>query len=524
MEIERLVPGEGLETVAVIGADGGGAFEIAGLGLEPGPNSLVAVSSDDEGNTSRVSLPLLAVSHMPPEPPGSLTAVPDGSDVTLAWTTPIDPESAGVRILRDGAAINETVSALVYDPVVDTLNASDGDLSSWELVVDGNPATGWTPTRVPTRGTPEWWSWTWLEPVELDEITIGWAQTDPPQVFEIDVLMDGGWLWLATLSWDGQPTMTAPAGMTASGVRVRIPMTGFCGTASCLPELTEIGVTSLVRTTANTYLDEGLPEGVYSYEVNQRNVWGQSSWAAGVAVAVGADQPLAPTDLAAAPLDCGGLELQWQPAGSQPGALVGHRIYRGDQPGGPYSIIGSTGAAQTTWTDAGAPVGIERHYFVTSRVVIDGVVVESQPSTPASGTASCLNPPPPVITHPTVAGQPIQITPLQIPISIRGTAISGSVITLLHDGAPVESKPSSWSFSFYSVDVHAGVEHLCRAAGAPRHGHRLSAHRRRARSESGLRSRRRLVDHHTFRGSPRGSGHGRGNHRAGFSVGRGCDL
>ncbi len=49
VEIERLVPGEGLQTVAVIGADGGGAFEIAGLGLDPGSNSLIATSSDDEG-------------------------------------------------------------------------------------------------------------------------------------------------------------------------------------------------------------------------------------------------------------------------------------------------------------------------------------------------------------------------------------------------------------------------------------------------------------------------------------------
>ncbi len=120
------------------------------------------------------------------------------------------------------------------------------------------------------------------------------------------------------------------------------------------------------------------------------------------------------------------------------------------------SPIGSTGAAQTTWTDPGAPVGIERHYVVTSRVVIDGMVVESQPSTPASGTASCLYPPPPVINHPTVAGQPIQITPSQVPIWIRGTAISGSVISLLHDGATVETKTTSSVFYFYDVEVHPG--------------------------------------------------------------------
>ena len=456
VEIERFVPGEGVQTVAFIEADGGGAFEIENLGLNPGTNSLIATSSDGEGNTSRVSLPLLVVSHALPGPPENLTAVPNGNDVTLAWTTPLDPESAGFTILRSGSVINETVSALVYDPVVDTLGASDGDPASWELVVDGNPATGWAPSRVPTLGTPEWWSWSWPDPVELDEITIGWSQTNPPQIFDVDVLTGGGWLWLTTLSWDGQPTTSVPAGVTASGVRIRIPMTGFCGNASCLPELNEIGVTSLERSTGDTYLDESLPEGVHTYEVTHRNTWGQSSWTAGVSVAVGPEQPLAPTDLTVIPLDCGGLVLDWQPAASQPGTLFGHRIYRSDQSAGPYSIIGSTGATQTTWTDSGAPVGEERHFFVTSRVVIEGVVVESQPSAPISGTASCQNPPPPVINHPTVTGQPIQITPSQVPIWIRGTAISGSVVTLLHNGATVETKTSSSVFYFHNVEVHPG--------------------------------------------------------------------
>jgi subtilase family serine protease len=457
VEIEIFVPGAGLRTAAIVESDANGVFEIKNLGLEPGANSLTAFSTDDEGNTSRVSLPLLVVSHPPPEPPENLTAVPNGDDVTLSWTTPPDPESAGFTIVRAGTAINETVSALVFDPVSHALSASGGDVTGLGLVVDGNPATGWAPTRVPTLGTPEWWSWTWPDPVEIDEVSIGWSASDPPQVFDIDVLTGGGWLWVATLSWNGEPATLVPVGVTASGVRIRIPMTGFCGNASCLPELTEVGVTSLERTTGNTYFDENLPEGAHSYELTHLNIWGQSSWSAGVAVAVGPDQPLPPTNLTAAPLDCGGIELQWQPTAGQPGPLSGHRIYRSDQAAGPFSMIGNTGAVQNTWTDSTAPVGEERHYFVTSRVVIEGVVVESQPSTPAWGTASCLNPPPPVITHPTVAGQPIQITPSQTPVRVKGTTIWGSVVTLLHNGEPVETKTSSSLFSFYDVEVRPGL-------------------------------------------------------------------
>ena len=34
-------------------------------------------------------------------------------------------------------------------------------------------------------------------PVEIDEIVVGWSPADPPQVFDIDVLTGGGWLWVA---------------------------------------------------------------------------------------------------------------------------------------------------------------------------------------------------------------------------------------------------------------------------------------------------------------------------------------
>ncbi|TFG38588.1 MAG: hypothetical protein E4H44_03665, partial [Candidatus Aminicenantes bacterium] len=457
VEIQRFVEGESLLTVAVVEADGDGVFEHDDTALNPGANSFTAVSSDEHGNTSRISLPLLVVSRPFPDSPEDLDAVVAGSDVTLSWTVPPEPESAGFEVARSGAVINETVSAWPYDAVMDSLNTSGGDPATWPLVVDGDPSTGWTSTTSPSLGRPAWWSWIWPDPVELREIVVGWSQTDPPQLFDVDVLTSGGWLWLTSTSWNGQPTTIIPAGITAAGVRIRIPMTGSCGSSASPPVLTEITLSRAERTMGNSLVDPGLADGPYTYGVRQRNVWGQWSSAAATSVAVGPDQPMPPSDLSITPVDCGGLALQWQPAAAQPGTLTGFRLYQSEAQGGPFQLRYNLNASQTSITDGTAPVGIERHYVVTSLVNLAGVIVESDPSPSSSGIAICVNPPAPVITQPTTAGHPIQITPAQVPIEVRGNAISGSTITLLHDGVPVQSKTSYSTFWFAGVDVRPGT-------------------------------------------------------------------
>ncbi len=454
--IDRFTPAGGLQTVATVDADSSGAFGLDDAALEPGVNSFTAVSRDPEGNTSRRSLPLLVVLHDEPEPPDSVSAAPAGGDVTLSWSAAPDPDDAGFAVSRDGVVINETGTPRVFDPAFDVVGAGSGDPADWLVVVDGDPATGWTPDRVPTAGMPEWWSWTWPEAVEVARIAVGWSTTDPPQRFDVDVLTAGGWLWSATLPWDGQPTMTVPVGVTATGVRIRLPESGWCGGLSCLPELTEVGVEIGSRTTGSSFTDTGLPDGVYSYEIRRHNTWGQVSPPAAVAVAVGPEQPAAPTGLTVTPVDCAGLALDWQAASGQPGTPVGHRVYRSEHPGGPSELIAATGPTQVSAGDPGAPVGATRFYVVTSLVGMSGVVIESAPSAQAAGTASCVSPPPPVITHPTTVGQPITIAPSQTPIWIRGNAVAGSTVTLLHDGAPVAEEVVGSVFMFFGIQVHAG--------------------------------------------------------------------
>ncbi len=459
VEIQRSDEGGSPQTVAVVEADGNGVFELEDTPLNPGANSFTAVSRDDHGNTSLSSLPLLVVSRPYPNPdrPENFDAAVAGSDVTLTWTAPPEPESAGFEVSRSGSVINETVSAWPYDASGDTLNASGGDPATWPLVVDEDPSTGWTSSTSPSMGRPAWWSWIWPDPVELDEIIVGWSPTDPPQIFDVDVLTSGGWLWLMSTNWNGQPTTIIPSGITAIGVRVRVPMTGSCGSSACPPVLTEVALSRAERTMGNGLVDSGLADGPYTYEVRQRNVWGQWSSAAATSVAVGPDQPLPPSDLSITPVDCGGLALQWQPAATQPGALAGFRLYRSEAQGGPFQLRYNLNASQTSVTDGTTPVGIEHHYVVTSLVNLAGIIVESDPSPSASGTAACVNPPAPVITQPTTAGHPIQITPSQVPIVVRGNAVPGSTITLLHDGVPVETKGSSSVFWFADVDVHPGT-------------------------------------------------------------------
>jgi len=94
---------------------------------------------------------------------------------------------------------------------------------------------------------------------------------------------------------------------------------------------------------------------------------------------------------------------------------------------------------------------------VSSIVESAGVWTESRLSEIVSATAVCDDPPPPVITQPTVAGAPITVTPAQLPITVLGTAVPGSTITLLRNGTPIRSQPAGYTFGFSGIEVDAGV-------------------------------------------------------------------
>ena len=108
------------------------------------------------------------------------------------------------------------------------------------------------------------------------------------------------------MCWDGQPTMTVPAGLTAAGIRVRLPMTGSCGGSGCIPELAEIDVGR--RTNHRTQLPRRRPAGrclpIRGHRAQHLGavVLGSSEVSVGWPA-----QPLPPTDLTVAAVDCGGL-------------------------------------------------------------------------------------------------------------------------------------------------------------------------------------------------------------------------
>ncbi len=456
IEIWRTAAGQ-TTLVATVEADASGMFEVENAALADGANVFSVISRDAWDNTGPGTMPLLEVSRDPPDWPHNLAAIPDNGDVMLLWTATDDPESTGFSVARDGTTVNETLTPHPYDPATHTLSATGGDPASWAAVVDGSPSTGWAPERLPSFGRPEWWAWIWTGPFEIGELAVTWSATDPPQLFDVEVLTPEGWLWLATTAWSGQPTVAIPAGVAASGVRVRLPVTGACGTAACLPVLAEVAVTAVERTTDQHYLDASVPAGAHLYQVAHRTAWAQTSSVAQVSVALGPDEPLPPTALTAIPVDCGGIRLTWQPAAGQPGPLHSFRVYRADQAGGPWTLVMTAGSSSTTATDVTAPVGVASVYAMTSRVNVGGTYVESALSEPAGATAVCASPPPPVITSPTTSGHPITITLAQTPFDIRGQAVAGSTVTLLHDGAPVTSKLNgSNSFTFPDVPVHPG--------------------------------------------------------------------
>lgn len=456
VEISRQGLGGTPSVVDVVPVEPDGTFELDDIDLEPGATAFLARSIDSEGHLSRTSMPLLVVSTQHPATPADLTAFPDSGDVQLTWRSPPNPDGAGFSVARDGVTVNEIPAAVGYDPALHSLDASAGTASDWASVVDGDPATGWTADGFVSAGRPAWWTWSWPTPFEIDGIEITWTAAEPPQSFDVDLLTSGGWLWLRDVAWDGSPTTVLAPGVTASGIRIRVPQPGPCGTGACPPRLAEVAITRVDRTLDPSWIDHGVSDGVHRYEVAQHGRWGLVSSFASASVAVGPGEPLPPTAVTASPRQCLGVELAWSPTTTQPGTLIGHRVYASAPAVGSWEFVRWAGTTGSTVVDD-APVGVERDYAVSSIVESAGVWTESRLSEIVSATAVCDDPPPPVITQPTVAGAPITVTPAQLPITVLGTAVPGSTITLLRNGTPIRSQPAGYTFGFSGIEVDAGV-------------------------------------------------------------------
>ncbi len=268
-------------------------FAFADVNLNPGSSNVwQVIASDGAGNRSRPSASLVVVRHDPPAAPEDLTAAAVGNDVDLSWSALPAPDSTGFRISRDGAVVNETVQQLTFDGATHTVTASSGPAGDWLAPLDSDPLTGWQGDEAPTPSAPAFWQWTWPA-AELEEITVTWDNALLPSSFEVDIQADGDWLWWATFPTPTLPTTILAAEVEATGIRIRLRETG-CPWPACAPTLVEVSASTVTRTTASPYADQGLTPGAHHYDLSQVNRWGQQSPSATAVALVDVAPPAPP--------------------------------------------------------------------------------------------------------------------------------------------------------------------------------------------------------------------------------------
>ncbi len=385
--------------------------------------------SDQDGNRSHWSTPLIIVRHDPPIEPTNVGATAAGNDVQVDWDASVDPDLSGYLVGRDGALISDSPTAFPYNAGTQQLIASGGALADWEMVVDGNDATAWYPDAE-TAGAGPSWQWTWNDSVALETVRVAWMGGAYARRFSVEVEIDGHWLWwyYAENNWSTETLVDL--GIEATGVRLSVPPGTYCSSCA-LAEITLAGVDHLQT---NQYTDPDLPGQAYEYGVRNLNRWGQESPEASVSVQIGGTALAPPENLQASPASCGEISLTWAAPTPPPDNPESYRLYRATGIG-EFSLLVQVPADRLEWLDTGLEEGLTYRYRATSLAWIDGVLVESDASAEASAVVECSTVPPPVLLVPTVAGEPIDWP--SDSADIGGRAWPGSDVTLLQDGSPV---------------------------------------------------------------------------------------
>ncbi len=428
IDFERIGDGGDWEQMASLPFEGPlVAYSSASLAF--GFNSYRMRGSDRDGNRSRWSKPLIIVRHDPPIEPTGVAATAADDDVQVAWDASVDPDLAGYLIGRDGELISDIGVPFPYDMGTHVLTASGGTLAEWQSVVDGDDTTAWYPDAETAQAGASW-QWTWSDPVAFESVRIAWMDGAYARRFSIEVRVDDRWLWwhYAENNWSTETLVDL--GIEATGVRLSVPVGNYCSSCA-LSEITLAGVDHLQT---NQYTDTDLPGLAYEYGVRNLNRWGQKSNEISVAVQLGGTALAPPANLQATPGSCGEISLTWSAPTPPPDSPESYRLYRATG-AGEFSLLVQLPTDRLDWLDTGLEDGLTYRYRVTSLGWIDGVLVESDPSTEVSAAVECTTVPPPVLFVPTVAGKPIDWP--SDSADIGGRAWPGSDVTLLQDGSSV---------------------------------------------------------------------------------------
>lgn len=401
------------ETGIAQGEGTGAAFTVDGVPLVPDGNVLRARGEDAAGNRSIVSDEIVLISNAAPGGVTGLEATVEDRTVSLQWAPVADPGLAGFVVHRDGEQLTRAVPQEEAASITAT-----GHSQSAAQAFDGNPATAWVP-YAPGTGT---WTVTFPAPVLVERVRLRFAppgDTNPGTAADYTVLA----------RWQGRDLpIVRGRGNADLAVEHRLPAPFLTNALSVALEspggLAEVTVERLDVVPAGTqsFQEQGVPDGLHTYEVRAIDVYGALGEAGAVPAAVGdVDPPSRPTGLVATPSERD-VHLTWNP---NPEPDIAHYIVLRDG-----ERIGTTPTPE--WVDPGLENGTYRYTVIA----VDAAGLESVEPEPADATIDVQPGPPaaPVILEPTDAANPITLAASVT--DVAGRADPGSSVALEVDGEP----------------------------------------------------------------------------------------
>jgi len=202
------------------------------------------------------------------------------------------------------------------------------------------------------------------------------------------------------------------------------------------------------------FLDTNLAGGDYTYSMTVVDLAGnESAPSNAVTVTVQADAPEPPVNLiVVAPPSGNLLELSW--AMSPSPDVVRYHVSRSLQSGGPYAVLASVDAPQSSYQDTTVIPGQTYHYVLQAS---DAPGNLSAFSNEASATPiDSVTPPPPVITFPTSADEPIQVESPSL--AVAGSAEPGVRVDLRNNNQLVASTQALADYSVIEAPLATFVE------------------------------------------------------------------
>lgn len=426
------------------------AFSFEGVSLVRGENDFSAVAIDSEGNRSCISDSLLITKTILLPPPEGLRDLVTGHDVQLSWLPVIDPELNQYYVYRNGNRLKlptQLVSAYLTTASADSsLNAS----SSAAMTIDGNYNTSWLSSyRI---GVNKWLQIDFDQPRRVKSLYLEWVNSFWRGVnFELQVWDGNSWQTVSLI--EGNVFIDNFIYLESAYLtkKVRLYITSF-GNPYDYAGVREVKVYEEPVVDSPIYNDKVYGDGQYNYQVASVNSYGMEGPMSPIySVGVGdVFPPLPPIHLTVtAPPQGKSLLLAWEAGSPDTDHFT---VYRADNSGGPYEMVGRTRWDRLSTIDKGLTNGALYYYVVTASDQFDN---ESVNSLESFGTPLDILPPEaPSLFYPTVPG--LDKLVYQETTAIRGLTEPGATVKLFAEGFQIletvslsvpETNPLQYDFS-----------------------------------------------------------------------------